>query len=106
MAVYNGMVREVSGDTNNWNLGATAGESARVLAVTVSGQVTSSVAMHTRHARGSAWNGNSTLGNTPAKSHPNSPAATLDFVTAYATRMPMAASCIGMLERPTKSGSS
>lgn len=89
MAVYTGAVRSITPATNddNWFLTAGASESLRVLAVTFSGEATSSTAMHTRHARSSGQSGAATAGNV-AKAHPNSPTNVCTFGTTFATTQP------------------
>lgn len=89
MAVYNGMTRTITPSTtdDNYTLTAGASKSARVLAVVASGELTTSTAHHTRHARSQDWNGASTAGNIE-KAHPNSPTAGLGFATTMATTQP------------------
>jgi hypothetical protein len=89
MSVYNGAVRSITPSTtdDNWGLVGGAAKSCRVLAAHVSGEATTSTAMHTRHARSSGQNGNTTTGNVE-KAHPNSPANGVIFETTFATTQP------------------
>lgn len=89
MAVYNGFVRSITSSTSddNWTLAASANESCRVLAVSASGELTTSTAMHTRHARSTGQNGTTTAGSV-AKAHINSPSNVIEFATTYATTQP------------------
>ncbi len=89
MAVYNGMTRSISSVTtdDNWTITAGASKSCRVLAVVASGELTTSTAMHTRHARSTGWDGATTAGNIE-KAHPNSPTAGCGFATTFATTQP------------------
>lgn len=89
MSVYNGMVRSITASTtdDNWTLAASSSEGFRVVAVTSSGEVTTSAAMHTRHARSTGQNGTTTAGNV-AKADPLSASNTIEFATTYATTQP------------------
>jgi hypothetical protein len=90
MSVYNGYVRSITASTtdDNWTVVGTAATMAcRVLSVAMSGEATTSTAMHTRHARSTGQNGTWTLGTTE-KSDPNSPAGQMSFATTFATTQP------------------
>lgn len=89
MSVYNGFVRSITPSTtdDNWTLAGSASESCTVVAVTASGETTTSTAMHTRHARSTGQNGTTTAGNV-AKANTNSASNVIEFATTYATTQP------------------
>ena len=89
MAVYNIGRQGITPNTgtDNWTLAGSASESARVLAVSASGEVTTSAAMATRWARSTGQTG-ATTSITAAKAHINSPAALIESASSYATTQP------------------
>lgn len=89
MSVYFGAVRSITPSTSddNWFLAANASEMCAVFQAMVSGEATTSTAMHTRHARASGQSGNTTAGNV-AKANPNSATNLVSFGTTFATTQP------------------